>query len=483
MKSFKRIFALCVLMLVTSLALAAGEFKDINSMMKSGDWRGAENALVSYIKTKPTSAKANYLLAQTYEQQNRIPEASATLQKALNLDPSAKFASSMNAVNAMNSRLNDKMRGPVASKPKQQYYDDPSRSSNAVANQPYRHTPSAISPPPVRQETAAITPVQTNTDNSGSGFGTFLVFLLILIALGVGGVLLYKRWNDKKQAEVKELERKNLLARCVAVQGELETLSKNLKYENQASSELADDVAALMTLVSKSVAGLSSRNYVEELAIKLSHVVEYENQIANYASLLRRKDFNPSKKAKPSVSQAIKSSATPFEIPDSYQTRPAAASTPPASQYVPPVSHQSTPAHHTSHTVVHEHHNSGPDLLTTVLVANAISSNNNHSHDYERQRRLDAEAEENRQRRREEEQKNRRREEEREEERRQEREAEREYSSRSYTPPIDLGGNDDDDDSSSSRSSYSAPEIDYGNNDSDNDTSSSSSSSASDDDN
>ena len=473
MKYLKRIFTLCVLMLVTSLAIAAGEFKDINSMMKSGNWRGAENALVAYIKTKPTSAKANYLLSQTYEQQNRIPEASATLQKALNLDPSAKFASSMNAVNAMNSRLNDKMRGPVAkSKQPQMYYDDANRSPNAVANQPYRHTPSATTPPPVRQETAAITPVQTSTDNSGSGFGTFLVFLLILIALGVGGYLLYKRWNDKKQAEVKELERKNLLARCVAVQSELETLSKNIKYENQASSELADEVAALMTLVSKSVAGLSSRNYVEYLAVKLSHVVEYENQIANYTSLLRRKDFNPSKKAKPAVSQAVKSSSTPFETPDSYQTRPAAASTPPASQYVPPVSHQSTPAHHTSHTVVHEHHNSGPDLLTTVLVANAISSNNNHSHDYDRQRRLDAEAEENRQRRREE----------REEERRQEREAEREYSSRSYTPPIDLGGNDDDDYSSSSRSSYSAPEIDYGNNDSDNDTSSSSSSPSSDDD-
>ena len=88
----KRLIAIVLLTLMSSLALALPAPKDIESAVNSGQLTRAEEMLKEVIREKPNSAKAHYELGQVLARAGRNFEAREALQKAQSLDPTLKFA-------------------------------------------------------------------------------------------------------------------------------------------------------------------------------------------------------------------------------------------------------------------------------------------------------------------------------------------------------------------------------------------------------
>lgn len=89
----KRLIAIAMLALMSSLALALPAPKDIEAAVNAGQLTRAEDMLKEVIREKPNSAKAHYELGQLLARAGRNFEAREALEKARNLDPSLKFAS------------------------------------------------------------------------------------------------------------------------------------------------------------------------------------------------------------------------------------------------------------------------------------------------------------------------------------------------------------------------------------------------------
>jgi hypothetical protein len=88
----KRLIAMAVLALMSSMALALPAPKDIEAAVNAGQLTRAEEMLKEVIREKPASAKAHYELGQVLARAGRNFEAREALQKAQSLDPTLKFA-------------------------------------------------------------------------------------------------------------------------------------------------------------------------------------------------------------------------------------------------------------------------------------------------------------------------------------------------------------------------------------------------------
>ena len=88
----KRLIAIVLLTLMSSLALALPAPKDIEAAVNAGQLARAEEMLKEVIREKPNSAKAHYELGQVLARAGRNFEAREALEKAKSLDPSLKFA-------------------------------------------------------------------------------------------------------------------------------------------------------------------------------------------------------------------------------------------------------------------------------------------------------------------------------------------------------------------------------------------------------
>ena len=88
----KRLIAIAVLTLMSSLASALPAPKDIEAAVAAGQLSRAEEMLKEVIREKPSSAKAHYELGQVLARAGRNFEAREALEKAQSLDPTLKFA-------------------------------------------------------------------------------------------------------------------------------------------------------------------------------------------------------------------------------------------------------------------------------------------------------------------------------------------------------------------------------------------------------
>ena len=88
----KRLIAIAILALMSSLALALPAPKDIEAAVNAGQLTRAEEMLKEVIREKPASAKAHYELGQVLARAGRNFEAREALEKAKSLDPTLKFA-------------------------------------------------------------------------------------------------------------------------------------------------------------------------------------------------------------------------------------------------------------------------------------------------------------------------------------------------------------------------------------------------------
>jgi uncharacterized protein HemX len=479
MKFTARLAAFIAMAVFAVAAFAADNFKDIQSQMMSRNWGQAEQMLKSYLDQKPNSAKANYLLAQVYEQNRKYDLAQKYLDKANGIDPSQRFASPGQA-NNMASRLAVK----TATSSKQYARTD----KPATTYREPSYTPPTYHAPAPRvatQTQPAVVTSQAPAQQSGGG-AALLFVLLALVVLGGVGYFIFTQRAKKQVLEQLNAERRALLAQSVKQQERVAELRKKLMYENQATSDLASDVNGLSSEINNMATNLRVEVAADDYPIttRRTQVESMERRLTDCEGRLNRKAFNiPAPAPAPRTPNATTQDAM-READEMIARRAEPRYEAPRPTYTPPPA----PAP-VQQTVVHEHHHhdSGPDLLSTVVLANAMSHNHNDGYaeralreERERNARLERELEREREEdrrqaerereeaRREERQRERERQEERAEEERRERE-------RSYSAPVmDFGGRDEEPaqtfdfgGSDNSSSSNDSPALDFGGSDDD----------------
>ena len=103
------------LLLGATLALALPTPKEIESAVNAGHYTQAESMLRDVLQEKPQSAKAHYELGQVLAHQQRYKDAQLELQKAKDIDPSLKFASSPDKFNNVVTKINELAAAPSTS--------------------------------------------------------------------------------------------------------------------------------------------------------------------------------------------------------------------------------------------------------------------------------------------------------------------------------------------------------------------------------
>ncbi len=103
------------LVLSATLALALPTPKDIEAAVAAGHYTQAESMLREVLQDKPQSAKAHYELGQVLAHEHRYKEAQTELQKAKDIDPSLKFATSPDKFNTVLTKVNDLAAAPTSS--------------------------------------------------------------------------------------------------------------------------------------------------------------------------------------------------------------------------------------------------------------------------------------------------------------------------------------------------------------------------------
>jgi hypothetical protein len=103
------------LVLGATLAMALPTPKDIEAAVAAGQFTQAETMLREVLQEKPQSAKAHYELGQVLAHQQRYKDAQAELNKAKDIDPSLKFATSPEKFNTVYAKVNDLAATPSSS--------------------------------------------------------------------------------------------------------------------------------------------------------------------------------------------------------------------------------------------------------------------------------------------------------------------------------------------------------------------------------
>ena len=107
--------AACAFVLGATLALALPTPKDIEAAVAAGQYTQAETMLREVLQDKPQSAKAHYELGQVLAHERRYKEAQTELQKAKDIDPSLKFATSPDKFNTVLAKVSDLAAAPSSS--------------------------------------------------------------------------------------------------------------------------------------------------------------------------------------------------------------------------------------------------------------------------------------------------------------------------------------------------------------------------------
>jgi tetratricopeptide (TPR) repeat protein len=107
--------AACAFVLGATLALALPTPKDIEAAVAAGQYAQAETMLREVLQDKPQSAKAHYELGQVLAHAHRYKEAQTELQKAKDIDPSLKFATSPDKFNTVLTKVNELAAAPTSS--------------------------------------------------------------------------------------------------------------------------------------------------------------------------------------------------------------------------------------------------------------------------------------------------------------------------------------------------------------------------------
>jgi len=103
------------LVLSATLAMALPTPKDIEAAVAAGHYTQAETMLREVLQDKPQSAKAHYELGQVLAHEQRYRDAQTELQKAKDIDPTLKFATSPEKFNTVFTKVSELAAAPSSS--------------------------------------------------------------------------------------------------------------------------------------------------------------------------------------------------------------------------------------------------------------------------------------------------------------------------------------------------------------------------------
>jgi tetratricopeptide (TPR) repeat protein len=461
MKNTARFVAVIFTMVLSFSAMAKGQFDEAQRAMMDSQWGRAEQLLKAYQEKDYNNGKGHYLLAQVYEQTRRYAEAQDQLDIAKKVAPDGRWAKADQA-DAMANRLSVKL---AANNPQPRTQP---RERTRVADEPrVAYTPPARQTPVANTTPAPTTNVAPQQSSGGHGFMIFLVFLLVAAGGGLGIYYYLGRRTEKEAEERLDAGRRALQATAVDMQARVTAIRDALKFQNKAGSELGLSIDGIASSLNTNANALRDRAIDSNtLSRARSNLDTLEAQLSRAEGRLARKDFDAAKAAPAPTPAPEPVRAAPAPTPAPYQPT---STTPPSPRYAAPTPapapvHQPQVVHHHHETIVHD--NSSSDLLTAVVIADAMS---NSRHEDERRREREREYERDRQRERDREEERRaeqRREdqrqrdrEEREEQNRRDRQDEEDRRSSRSAPAMDFGGDDD------SGSSSSSPSMDMGGDD------------------
>lgn len=517
MKHTTKFMIAMALVFHTIVSFAAPNPKQVQEAMKAKNWGQAQSMLQEVIKEKPKSAVAWFLIAQVYEQQGNKNAARQALLKAKELDPSIRFAKNPDMEAAMEKRLGISNSGDAPNRnsnsgnnsnstriasndrgerterterkaPRSTESDSPRVGSHVSLPTP----PSGVSPSYETAGKVAATagaatiaanspdskakPADSAHQESSGGGGWFIALILIAAAGGVA-YFFYAKNESKKANEQRDTDRRALLTRALDAQTRAEKLMKMARFDAPEGSSFVGTAQMLSSSANGAISRLKGSANASTFSAR-----EEDRLLDDLEARLDRAETQAARKAW--TEEEVRPAPSPAPSAPVYQDRyvdrsPAPSYPQPGHAPVQPQQGYNYPQQAPAPTVIVQ--DSGPSLLSTVLIADALSSHGSGRRERELERDLERERERNRER---EYERQRERDQEREEERQRAREREDDNSwsnarGGSYSepepayepPPVDLGnvGSDWNDSGSSDSGSSDSGSSDSSSSSSSND--------------
>jgi len=349
---FRKSFATLALTLSAVSTFAMPKPSEVDAAYKSHDYPRAESLLKEVLAAKD-SPKAHWQLGQVYSAEGKHQQGLAEMKEAARLDPSFKFAS--NAAAGVRIMSNEQ----------------------ALAAPPVAVIQSPIAIP---QGYATVAQASPNTMHSESSHVGLIVFLLLLFVAAGVGVYFFLSGKKKETSNIakEDSDKKSQLLDLAKRLDDAVLITKTAGFSVDDTSTILTRINGLQQSVRQSLADIKdgkapSNSYLANLASMVDNV-------CNQSQTGVKNGFTPPQPMPPAPAPAPESSygALPpnadsiqiGESVESYQQR--RASPTPAPTYVAPTPTQ-TVFHHQYPAPAPVVNNSGSDMLTGLLIGEALS--------------------------------------------------------------------------------------------------------------
>jgi hypothetical protein len=312
---FRKLFFAVMLSVCAFAALALPKPSEVKAAFASGNYVLAENLLKQVMVEKPT-AMVHYQLGQVYAAEGKHPAALNEYRQAQALDPTLQFASNANVfINSLNT-----------------------------------------------EQKLATVPVPSPPMNWAIVFGVIFIIALVIAMLAA----FYTKASKKKELAVAkklQTEKTNTLIGLLKSLDDATLIAKTSNHSSTMTTQLIDNIIDAQSRVRKIVAELKDNGNVTESRIQsISDTVS--TVVAQAASGIPQP-------TSPDYADPIRASHLSHNYPKKSASNPIYRA--PAPQITPTPAPSPTVVHH-YHEPVHTTSNSGNDLLTGVLIGEAISN-------------------------------------------------------------------------------------------------------------
>ncbi len=348
---FRKMTIALTLAICATAAFALPKPSEVKAAVASGNYAKAESMLLEVMKEKP-SAKAHYDLGQVYAFEGKHKDSLNEFRQAQALDPTLKFASSAAEFTKKLANEQTLVAPPPVVVAQQQH--PVSTVAQAEYGKIYSNPREIAQPLPVQH------------DSGGSGGTILAVLLVVLLAGGIAAYFLTRKkvTDDLNEKAGVSKERKNTLLDFAKKLEDAALITKTATYGDASKRQILDRIIGLQTQVRNALADLKDGKEVtaSRLATIETNVDSVVDQSANGIRATVEETTSAWRDApKPMFPEAA---PAPFTPP---------APMPPAPSY------SSAPAPR----VVHHHHydpapapvvqNNSGDMLTGILIGQAIS--------------------------------------------------------------------------------------------------------------
>lgn len=239
------------IMIATVLALSINSAIAVvsdqsTSALKARDWVVAEKSLKQDLKQDNQDPKVWYNLSMVLNHARKPEEAMKALNNAVHLDKTMSFAKSRQNVFALRDTIQSNIKvvqnarnKPSASTQNQNVTrttDYSSRASNTSAST------SVAMNKPATTVSASSNKTVSNDKESGSGFGSVLLGILVLLGLGGAGWYVF---NKRKEKEATKADQSNKLVKLEEMFTDISNKVDFIKAMDKSSTDLGRKMSSL----------------------------------------------------------------------------------------------------------------------------------------------------------------------------------------------------------------------------------------------